>query len=165
MFFDVGCRSWFALQIRPRRERLVETVLRHKGYDAFLPVRRNMVRKRTQDSPLFPGYVFCRADTGVVGPLVTTPGVVRIVGYGNQPAPIPDSEIENIRCVSASGKGYAHSYIECGQRIRIIDGPLRGTEGILIKEGEGARMVVSVSILQRSVAVAVNPEWICPSIA
>ena len=147
----------------PGRERLVETVLLHKGYDAFLPIRRNRVRNRRRDLPLFPGYVFCQANAGVVGPLVTTPGVVRIVGYGKQPAPITDSEIENIRRVSASGNGFAHSYIERGQRVRIINGPLRGAEGILVKESDGTRMVVSLSMLQRSVAVAINPEWICSS--
>src|SRR5713226_4572887 len=96
-------RRWFALQVRPRYEKAAARALHNKGYEEFLPLYRS--RRRWTDRvkeinlPLIPGYVFCRFDSSVVVPIVTTPGVIRIAGYGKTPAPVDESEITAIQAV------------------------------------------------------------------
>jgi transcriptional antiterminator RfaH len=165
MNYDPCTGHWFALQIRPGREQVSAAALRYKGYQEFLPLEtpRSTRRRKVNPAPLFPGYLFCRAGDGVFGPLVTTPGVIRIVGFGNRPEPIPNQEIESIRRISESGlAGAPHPYLEVGKRVRITEGPLAGTEGILLSHGRNAQLVVSVTLLRRSVTVSVDEAWVSP---
>jgi transcription antitermination factor NusG len=141
------------------------TVLAAKGYDPYLPTYR--VRRRWSDRvvvselPVFPGYVFCRFDVKKRLPILTTPGVVSLVGFGTEPAAISDSEIEAIQTVLASGLTAApHPFLKEGQRIRVKSGALQGLEGILLKQKTEWRMVISVIMLQRSIAVEIDREWI-----
>ena len=157
---------WFAVRTRSNFEQLTATVLRSKGLEEFLPVamarRRWSDRVKTIETPLFPGYVFCRFDRSNRLPILTVPGVVSVIGVGKEPMPIPDHEIEAIETVLRSG---LHSqpwpYLPGGQRIRIEKGALTGLEGIVVngKKNEW-RLVVSVTLLQRSVAVEIDRAWI-----
>ena len=140
--------------------------LESKTYATYMPVYR-VRRQRSDrvveiDRPLFASYVFCRLDTTErLLPVLTTPGVVSLVGFGRQPAPIPDAEIEAVRKLLASGCGAEpYPFVREGESIRISGGPLKGLEGILIKKRTELRMVVSVTLLQRSVSVEINREWI-----
>jgi transcription antitermination factor NusG len=113
------------------------------------------------DRPLFPGYIFCRFDAQKRFPIVSTPGVVSVVGFGNEPAPISDTEIEAVRSVLHSGlAAEPFPFLSEGQRIRVRRGSLEGLEGILVKKKSDWRIVVSVAMLQRSVAVEIDREWI-----
>jgi transcription antitermination factor NusG len=159
---DFAGGQWFALQTRPGHEQAAANVLRYKGYDEFVPLRRSIRSCRAaRPRPLFPGYVFCRARAGVIGPVVTTLGVIRILGIGGQPATIPESEINAIRQILDAGlSAIPHAYIETGQRIRIISGPLTGARGILLAQGANSRFVVSLTLLRRSVVVSVDADWV-----
>lgn len=156
---------WYAIRTRSNQERLSATVLAAKGYDPFLPTYR--VRRRWSDRvvvselPVFSGYVFCRFDVKKRLPILTTPGVVSLVGFGTEPAAISDSEIEAIQSVLGSGLNAApHPFLKEGQRIRVKCGALEGLEGILLKQKTEWRMVISVTMLQRSIAVEIDREWI-----
>jgi transcription antitermination factor NusG len=94
------CLQWYALQVRQRTEKLTAQLLDQKGYGPFFPtyvLRRWSDRVKISDQPLFPEDLFCKLDAPVRMPLLTTPGVVSIVGAANQPIPIPDSEIDAVR--------------------------------------------------------------------
>jgi transcription antitermination factor NusG len=113
------------------------------------------------ERPLFPGYVFCRFDPIHRLPILTTPGVVSIVGVGKEPAPISDSEVEAIQVVLRSGCAAGPCpFLREGQRVRVNRGSLEGLEGILIQKKSEWRVVVSVTMFQRSVSVAIDREWI-----
>jgi transcription antitermination factor NusG len=115
------------------------------------------------DLPLFPGYVFCRFHPELLLPVVTTPGVVQIVGAGKHPRPIADEEIVAIqRMLLSGGDVEPWPYLKAGQKVRILDGPLFGVEGILVEVKNRRRLVVSVHLLQRSVAVEVDRDCIGP---
>jgi transcription antitermination factor NusG len=153
-------RSWFAVQVRLRHEKAVATTLEGKGYEQFLPTRR-VVSKRggnTVELPLFPGYVFSRVETNSLGGLiVTTPGVLRIVGFGQRPAAIPDAEIETMKCLLRSGLAATpYPYLTTGDNVRIVRGPLQGVEGLIVACREKGLLVISISIVQRSMAVEVD---------
>jgi transcription antitermination factor NusG len=139
--------------------------LQSKGYEQYLPVYRRRQRWSDRivetDRPLFPGYVFCRFDARKRLPIVSTPGVVSVVGFGSEPAPISDSEIEAVRAILRSGLAAEPCpFLREGQRIRVRRGSLEGLEGILLKKKSDWRIVVSVAMLQRSVAVEIDREWI-----
>ena len=158
---------WFALQVRSRREALVATQLTGQGYDCFLPLykseRRWSDRVKEINQPLFPGYLFCRFDLHNRGPLLMTPGVQQIVGIGRTPMPVAESEMESIRQALASGlPSQPWLYLQIGQRVRVNHGSLSNLEGILINFKGSHRIVLSVSLLQRSVAMEVDLSWVTP---
>ncbi|MCC6862412.1 MAG: UpxY family transcription antiterminator [Bryobacterales bacterium] len=159
--------EWYALQTKPRYEHLTNLMLRNKGYESFLPVKK--VRKRWSDrykelqQALFPGYVFCRFDVYQRLPILITPGVSRIVGVGRTPCPVPDSEIAALRLIEESGLNYEPwPFLKAGQRVRIESGPLQGLEGLLVEVKSRRRLVVSVTLLQRSVGAEVDSADVTP---
>jgi transcription antitermination factor NusG len=158
---------WYAVRTRSNQERIVSTVLEGKGYEQYMPIyhapRRWTDRIVNTALPLFPGYVFCRFDRKQRLPIKTTPGVVSIVGFGNDPAPVPDAEIEAVQAVLTSGRfAEPHPFLREGQRIRVTNGSLKDLEGILVKKKSAWRLVVSVAMLQRSVSVEIDFDSVVP---
>jgi transcription antitermination factor NusG len=153
--------------VRSRYDKQVAASLGVRGMEPFLPLyrsrRRWSDRTRVIDLPLFPGYMFCRFHPERLLPVLTTPGVVRVVSAGKCPSPIADEEIAAIqRIVSSGGNVEPWPYLKAGQMVRILDGPLFGMNGILAEVKNRRRLVVSVHLLQRSVAVEVDRECIGP---
>jgi transcription antitermination factor NusG len=159
--------EWFALYVKLRYEHFVADYLQAKGYEAFSLTYRKLRRWRDRvqeaDIPLFPGYVFGRFDPRHRLPILTTPGVREVVGYGRIPVPISEREIHAIRgAVDSLLKVEPCTYIEAGTRVRIVRGPLAGVEGILEQVRSSYRLIVSVSLIQRSIRVEVGPDMIAP---
>jgi transcription antitermination factor NusG len=158
---------WYALQVRPRFEKIIATTLVNKGYEGFLPLYRH--RSRWSDRikevqmPLFPGYLFCRFDINRRLPILVTPGVMHVVGIGKAPHAVDDTEIAALQAIVISGlQAEPRSYMNIGEKVRIEVGPLAGVEGILLALKGANRLVVSVSLLQRSVSVEINESWVIP---
>ena len=160
--------NWFALQVRVRWERSTAAILAGKGYRALLPLyrsqRRWSGRSREVSSPLFPGYVFCQFDVTKRLPILVTPGVIAVVGRGRVPVPVAEAEITAIQALISSGlPAEPWPYLEVGQRVRIEDEALYGVEGILIRFKGAQRIVVSVSLLRRSVALEIDRARVSPA--
>ncbi len=160
-------RPWFALQVRSRIERSVAVNLQVQGYEWFFPTykarRRWSDRVKDVELPLFPGYLFCRFDPEDRFPVVKTPGVIQIVGIGKKPVPVNEAEISAIQTIIRSGlPRQPWPYLILGQRVRIEQGALRGLEGILLSLKGQHRIVVSITLLQRAVALEISREWVCP---
>jgi transcription antitermination factor NusG len=158
---------WYALYVRSHFEKATEQCLKGKGYTAFSPFYRTLRRRPDRNKilalPLFPGYVFCRFNASRRLPILTTPGVVSVVGAGNVPEPVKMSEIQSIQKVAESGRPVQPwPFLLEGQKIRIEAGPLFGTEGTLLKVKDELRLVVSITLLQRSMAVEVDQESVSP---
>ena len=167
MIASVASLPWYALRTKSNFEQPAAAVLRNKGFEDFLPVsatrKRWSDRMKTVETPLFPGYVFCRFDVQKRLPVLTTPGVVGIVGVGKQPAPIPDQEVERVRRIATSGfAAQPWPFLRVGERILIERGPLAGIEGILLRMKGEWRLVASIDLLQRSIAVEVERDWVKP---
>ncbi len=156
-------KPWYAVRTKCNFERVVTDHLRAKQYEPFLPLyscrRRWSDRVKVVDVPLFPGYVFCRFDVRVKVPIVSVPGVAGIVSFGGQPAPVPDSEIAAIeRLIRSSLIASPCPYLQEGMEVRVRSGPLAGVEGRLDKIKSRYVLVLSVHMLQRSVAVEIDAE-------
>jgi transcription antitermination factor NusG len=158
---------WFALAVKSLHERTVADCLALKRYDAYLPVtrsaRRWSDRMKTLEHPVFPGYVFCRLDYNRRVEVLRTPGVRSIVSFSGEAAPISDFEIERVRRMLAAGCPVEPWPFLCsGQQVRVRSGPFSGIEGILVEARDACRVVVSLELLQRSVAVQIDRAAIAP---
>jgi len=156
---------WYVLQCWVRKEGLIAANLERQGFECFLPkyktVRKWSDRNKEVEQPLFPGYVFCRFEYSQRRPAIVTPGVLQVVGCGKKPLPVEDREIEAIQLAIASElPTQPWPYLEVGQRVRIHTGKLSGLEGILVNFKGNHRVVLSVSLLQRSVALEVDLNWV-----
>jgi transcription antitermination factor NusG len=159
--------GWFALQVRSRWESSTALLLSGKGYQTLLPTyqtkKRWNGRLRQLNAPLFPGYVFCQFDALNRLPILITPGVIAVVGRGRVPVAVDDAEITAIQTIVSSGvPAEPWPYLEIGQRIRIESDVLYGLEGVLIKFKGNHRIVVSVSLLRRSVALEIDRSCVSP---
>jgi len=158
---------WFALQVRTRWESSTAVLLSGKGYQTLLPTYQTKKRwngkAKQMNAPLFPGYVFCQFDALKRLPILVTPGVISVVGRGRVPFPINDREIAAIQTIVTSGfQAEPWPYLEVGQKIRIEGDSLSGLEGILIQFKGNNRIVVSVSLLRRSVALEIDRDCVRP---
>jgi transcription antitermination factor NusG len=164
----MGQDLWYALKVRSRSEWRVESNLRNKGYELFLPTyksrRRWSYQIKTLELPLFPGYLFCRLDAHQRLPILTTPGVAHIVGIGKTPEPILESEIEAIRALVRSDAAYEPCpYVRVGQSVHVEFGSLCGLTGLVTHLRGKSRLIISVEILMRSVSVEIDEAWIRPT--
>lgn len=167
MELEAQSQSWFALQVRTRWEASTSVLLEGKGYKTLLPTYKSKKRwngrLRDLSSPLFPGYVFCHFDPHKRLPILVTPGVLSVVGRGRIPVPVEDAEIAAIQSVVSSGlPAEPWPYLEVGQRIRIEGEALHGLEGILTQVKGHQRIVVSVSLLRRSLALEIDRSCVRP---
>lgn len=158
---------WFALRIRSNQEHPVAIHLRDRGFEEYSPSYKVTSqwsdRKRILEKFLFPGYIFCRLDISRRLPVLSIPGVVGLVGCGKIPAPIPDVEIERVRTIADSGLAVMPwPYLATGDMVYIERGPLAGVEGILQSTKGLHRIVVSFSLLQRSVSAEIDRTWVRP---
>lgn len=158
---------WFAIRVRSKHERVTSLHLRTRGYEEFSPFYRAESqwsdRKKLTDRFLFPGYVFCRFDPTDRLPILTAPGVVGLVGFGDGPTAIPEREIDQVRTMVQSGLLVTPwPYLELGQTVRLENGPLKGLEGIVEEVKGRLRLVVSIQLLQRSVSTEIDRIWVRP---
>jgi transcription antitermination factor NusG len=162
--------QWFAAQVWSGREHLATNHLRSRGYEIFCPryyeYRRWSDRVKRIERPLFVGYVFCRLDGDALGKVVTAPHVIRIIGDEQGPLSIPTPEIDAIRrVVDADLEAEPWPFPHVGERVWIAVGPLTGTEGVVLRTKGHNRLILSIALLQRSVAVEVDAEWVATSSA
>jgi transcription antitermination factor NusG len=157
--------NWYALRVRSNFERKAADSLQQRGLEHFLPSYKQRSywsdRVKVIERPLFPGYVFCRFGMKDWILAMQTPGVLQTVSFAGKPAPVIDAEIEALYTLVRSPVPlFPRAFLNVGQRVRIKQGPLTGLEGILERFEKECRIVVSVTLLQRSVSAAIDAEWV-----
>jgi transcriptional antiterminator NusG len=166
--FELARDSWFAVHVTPQHETKVAILLEYKGYEQFLPtykVRRNWAdRVKLIEQPLFPGYVFCRVKEAVFGLLRTTPGVIRIVGVAGRPLRVPDEEIKAVYQAIQSGLDVCPfaPHLKIGQKVLVKRGPLSGIVGKLAEVKNRSRLVISVDLTMKAIAVDIDVADVTP---
>lgn len=159
---------WYAAQTCSRHEKRVAEYLAGRDIQCFLPLyatqRRWADRKTRVELPLFPGYLFVRIPVLERLRVLELPGVVRLVSSRGQAVAIGDAEIESLRQgLTAGGKAEPHPFLKIGECVRVVTGPFAGCTGILLRKKDALRVVVSLDIIMRSVAVEVDACDIEPS--
>jgi len=153
--------SWYALYTAPRHEKCLAQQLEQRSISCFVPlyrsVRRWKDRRKELDLVLFPGYVFVRIALQSRTRVLQIPGAVRLVTFNGQPSALPDGEIEALRNrLSGSAKIEPHPFLRAGRRVRVRRGPMVGLEGIVLRRKDCCRVVFSIDLIRRSVAVEVD---------
>jgi transcription antitermination factor NusG len=167
---DLGIKQethWYAITVYPRHEKQVVKQLEGRGVRSFVPtyrsVRRWKDRRKELDLVLFPGYAFVELALCSRLAVLTVPGVVRFVTFHGQPAALCEREIQSLRSSLTSGTRVApHPYLQKGRRVRVARGPLAGIEGILVRRKEHFRLVLSVDLIMKSVALEVDESEVEP---
>jgi transcription antitermination factor NusG len=156
---------WYAVHTRHQHEKLVARTLANKGFEVFLPlyteVRQWRDRTKMVELPLFSCYVFLRGDLDRRLAIVTTPGVHGMVASGGKLAGIPEEEIQAVRSVIENRVNVEpHPFLKCGDLVRVKRGALRGLEGFLVRKKGQTRLIISVTLLERSVAAEVDASTV-----
>ncbi len=159
--------NWYAIRVRTRYEKVVSQVLRGKGFEEFPALYRTRHRWADRykeiELPLFPGYVFCRFDPHCQMPVLSSPGVTSIVGFDGTPARVEDAEITAVQAVIHSGlPAQPWPFLKAGQPVRVVCGSLADVEGIVVSLKSGWRLIISVTLLQRSVSVEISRDQVEP---
>jgi len=152
---------WHALHTKHQHEKYVTDILAEKGFQVFCPtyaeVHRWKDRRKEVRIALFSGYLFFAGGLDRRIDLLSTPGVHTIVSFGSTPAVVPAEEISAIRLATTSLQTVEpHPFLQEGQKVRLKSGPLSGVEGILLRWKDSFRLVLSIELLGRSVAVEVE---------
>ncbi|MEW6387770.1 MAG: UpxY family transcription antiterminator [Thermodesulfobacteriota bacterium] len=161
---------WYVIHTRSRHEAKVEERLRERGLETFLPRVTALSRRRDRrvylQVPLFPGYLFIHTELAppLYQEIIKLPGLVRILGIKGRQQPVPQETVESIRALVSSDRPYyPWPYLERGRRVRIMEGPLAGAEGIILERRERKRrLVVAVELFRRAVAVELEDEAVEP---
>jgi transcription termination/antitermination protein NusG len=157
----IGVPQWFAVQVKPRHEFATAKLLRCRGFEQFVPVytSRRQWSDRTKEVvlPLFTGYVFSKFCGRSKLAIVTTAGVIRIVGSRKGPIAIPEDQLNIARRASESGESVRpHPYsMPVGTRVRIKDGPMAGVEGYFLGH-DRSQLIISVDMIQRSMCISIE---------
>jgi transcription antitermination factor NusG len=158
---------WYAAYTFPRHEKCVALQLQRRGFDHFLPlhqeVHRWKDRRKIVELALFPGYVFVRMSLKEKLGVLQTASVARLVSFQGRPAALPDAEIEALRNgLAVNLRAEPHPYLELGRKVQITGGPMAGATGILVRRKQSFRVVLSIAMIQRSVAVEIDVRDIAP---
>jgi transcription antitermination factor NusG len=153
--------SWYALYTRHQHEKAVAEALARKDFHVFLPLYEATHRWRDRlkklSLPLFPSYVFVRGGLDRHLQMMTTPGVYSILACAGRAQSIPEEQIEAVRrMVEGPLRVEPHPFLKCGDRVRVTAGPLQGIEGILVRKKNLTRLVLSIEMLLKSVAVEID---------
>ena len=167
MSSDVANDQWYALCTRPRFEKVVAGHLKSYGYEEYLPLYASKShwsdRIKVIEKPLFPGYAFCKFDLHKKLPIPVLSGVLYIVGIAGVPVAISEVEVDSMRQIVASGLPCAPwPFVQAGQRVSVTRGSLTGIEGVVLEVKSRVCLIVSLPLLQRSVAVQIDRDCIEP---
>src|SRR5882762_1498854 len=151
-------KRWYAAYTSANHEKRVAEQLVVRDVEHFLPsytsVRRWKDRRVTLEMPLFPGYVFVRMALRDRLQVLQVPGLARLVGFNGTPAALRTEEIETLRTSLGNGmRAEPHPFLTVGRRVRLRSGPLAGMQGILLRRKGSFRVVISIDLIQRAVAV------------
>jgi transcription antitermination factor NusG len=160
--------NWFAACTYSHHEKKIASCFRDREIECFLPLYAARHRWKNRCSmnlelPLFPNYIFVRIERRHRVRVLEVPGVLSLVGFGPTPAPLPDFEIEALRSGVGQRRIEPHPFLVVGERVRIKRGPMTGIEGILQRKKNDFRVVLSLDVIMRCVAVEVDAEDVEPA--
>jgi transcription antitermination factor NusG len=164
---DITAGSWFAVYTKHQHEKAASDFLAQKGFEVLLPLYRAKHRWKDRTKivflPVFPCYLFLRANLDRKTDILRTPGVFWLVENGGRACEVPESDIDAIRKITRSTAHIEpHPFLKCGELVRVRSGPLTGVTGILTRVKNNYRVVLSVDLLQQAVAMEVDLSIVEP---
>jgi transcription antitermination factor NusG len=159
---ELHTSPWHVAYVVTRHEKAVAEELHRRSVECFLPLYNAVhywnKRRAQVELPLFPSYVFVRMDSHARLRVLQVPSVVHLVTFNGQPASVPEEDIEALRTAVNLRRAQPHPYFSVGDRVRIKAGPLKGLQGILVKQKSSSRMIVTVDFICQAVSVELEPN-------
>jgi transcription antitermination factor NusG len=156
----ISSACWYVAYTCPRHEKRVAQQLQDRGIPSFLPVYRSIRRwkdrRKELELPLFPGYCFVQTDLEHKARLLQLPGVVNLLMFQGKPAPVSSQEMGSLYRSLQGASVQPHPYLKAGKRVRVKRGPMAGLEGVFVRWRDRSRIVISITLIQRSIAVEVD---------
>lgn len=155
---------WYVIRVKANAEKTAAQSLTNRDVAIFLPLQKRQSKRRNFgliDIPLFPGYIFGQFDCREQLKVVACPGVVQILCRGNTPEPVDPAEMHSLLILSRTALSMSLlPTFARGQKVRITNGPLADVEGIVLRDNGRQRLILSVTLLRRSVVAEIDREWI-----
>lgn len=161
-------KKWYLVYTKPRQERVARTNLDRQGYEIYLPLMRQSLRRRgrrtTSVVPMFPRYLFIHLDqsTDNWGPIRSTLGVVSVVRFGHEPARAPDELVAYLhtREDEQGIQVLPPDEIRPGAKVRIAEGAFAGYEGVYLARGSRERVIVLLELCGKQARTALDPDFL-----
>jgi transcription antitermination factor NusG len=155
--------QWYAIFTMPRHEKFVAKSFEQRQIECFLPVYEKLSSWKNRQRvnvmlPLFPRYIFAWIDRPQRLQVLQTSGVIRIVGAGSSPTPLPDAEIEFLRTAADRKRVEPYPDLVVGNRVCVKRGPMAGIEGVLVRKQNGTRFILTLQLIQQSVSIEIGAE-------
>jgi transcription antitermination factor NusG len=155
---------WYVIRVKANSERKVAQGLTNRDVAVFLPLQKRLSKRKTLgliEVPLFPGYVFAQFERRESLLVVSCPGVVQVLCRGSVPEPVDPAEMYSLLVLSRTARSLSLlPTFTTGQKVRITGGPLADVEGIVLRDNGRQRLILSVSLLRRSVVAEIDREWL-----
>ena len=162
---DGNRKKWFAFYTKSRHEKSVHNTLINNGYEVYLPLLRERKkwsdRKKWVEYPLFKSYLFIKIEPKDSIFALKTPGIVRMIKFGNSPSPIPNQIILSLKLMLEGGYNpQPTDYFLKGDPVIIKDGPLKGLEGEIIKVHNEERFIIHVHTIEHSISIKIDRAYL-----
>jgi transcription antitermination factor NusG len=154
---------WYVAYTYPRHEKAVADQLAQRSVETFLPTytqtSHRTDRRVKLELPLFPGYVFARICVNERLAVISVPSVIRLLSFKGAPVPVSDAELDAVRsCVGKGGNLVPHRFIAVGERVRVREGVFEGLEGIVVRNNNSSKLVVTIALIHQSVAIEIGAD-------
>ncbi len=160
----ITVKNWLVFYTKSRQEKKVNDLLARRSYEVFLPIQKVMRqwsdRKKKVEVPLFNSYIFVRETEDKISTILQTPGIAWNIRHNNKPAVLQARELETIKRFLESGlllESQQFENLHAGDPVEVIDGPLKGMVGNLIKTHEGDKFTVALESIGQSLLVRLPP--------
>jgi transcription termination/antitermination protein NusG len=160
-------KYWFVYYTRSRQEKKIDTLLKQRGFESFLPMQKVMRqwsdRKKKVEMPLFNSYLFVRTTIDQIPAILQTPGIAWNIRHNNQPAVLREEELRVIQRFIESGlllEAATDTNFATGDHVKVVDGPLRGMQGTLVRTPEGEKFSIVLESIQQNIMVTVSPSMV-----
>jgi transcription antitermination factor NusG len=158
-------KEWIAIYTKPRHEKIVDSELKEKKIESYLPMiskkHRWSDRMKWVDTPLFKSYIFARIDLKKYLEVLQTHGVHHIIKFQNKIAVIPDFQIENLKTMINGGfDPFPSDYFIVGDQVQVVGGPLKGISGVVSRSDSGDKLIIKIDAIQHAVAVQIERKYL-----
>ena len=159
--------KWIAVYTKSRHEKVVIQELENKNIEAYCPIfkerRQWSDRKRWVEFPLFRSYVFAKIELKNSLYILQAMGVHHIIKFQGNISIIPNEIIQNIKSMIDGGFTVEQvEYFVKGDEVIVVDGPLKGMDGIVVKIKNENKLVLKVAAIQQAIAVQIHPGYLKP---
>ena len=161
-----GNKRWYALYTKPRFEKKAEKELRMKGIEVYLPLEKRLKqwsdRKKWVHEPLIRSYIFVRTTKSELQNAYHTPGIVTIIRFEGEPAPVQDKQIQAIKDILNSKESYevtADSF-EIGTFVEVTTGDLKGLKGEMVEHLNRFKVLIRLEVIQQNIIININPSYL-----